>query len=68
MLSPEPGGAAERFELDVPEHLTLRGKPVTLAVAMAIVLDALWAKGFEMDGYQTGPTRRRYRYRRDPAV
>ena len=46
-LSPEPAGSIERFELEVPEHLTLRGKGCPPDFAMAILLDALFAKGFD---------------------
>jgi hypothetical protein len=63
-LSPEPASSIERFELDVPQHLTLRGRPVPPDIAMAVILDALFAKGFDPDGFEPRPSGRRYRYRR----
>jgi hypothetical protein len=63
-LSPEPTSSIETFELDVPQHLTLSGRPVAPDVAMAVILDGLFAKGFDPDGFEPRPGGRRYRYRR----
>jgi len=68
VLSPEPESSIERFELDVPEHLTLRGKACPPDFAMAVILDALLAKGFDPDGFEPRPGGRRYRYRRGRAA
>jgi hypothetical protein len=67
-LSPEPASSIEKFELDVRQHLTLRGRPVPPDVAMAVILDALFAKGFDPDGFEPRPNGRRYRYRRGRAA
>lgn len=48
----------QNFELWIPRELTLRGKPTSLDMAMAIVLDKILGMGFtaEKDG-------RIYRYK-----
>jgi hypothetical protein len=35
---------------------------------MAVILDALFAKGFDPDGFEPRPSGRRYRYRRGRAA
>jgi hypothetical protein len=52
----------KRWELWVPELLRLRGARVGDDIAMAIVLDALLAKGFYPDGFTEGEGGRTYRY------
>ncbi len=49
-------------ELWVPELLRLRGARVGGDIAMAIVLDALLAKGYYPDGFSEGEGGRTYRY------
>jgi hypothetical protein len=66
-LAPEPAGGIEEFYLDVPERLTLRGRIVIPAVAMAVLVDALIAKDFVPAGYEPRPGGRRYRYQRGRA-
>jgi hypothetical protein len=51
------------FDLWVPHILTLNGEPVTNDLAMAIVLDALLARGLFPDGFVEGEGGRLYRYR-----
>ncbi len=52
----------QRCELWVPELLRLRGARVGDDIAMAVVLDALLAKGFYPDGFTEGEGGRTYRY------
>ena len=52
----------QRWELWVPELLRLRGARVGDDIAMAILLDALLAKGFYPDGFTDGEGGRTYRY------
>lgn len=56
---------AETFELWVPAELTLRADPVTLEIAMAIILDRLLAKNMYPRGFVSGIGGRRYRYERE---
>ena len=66
-LISELGGIAspgsQSFELWVPQELTLRGKPVRLDVAMAIVLDKILGMGFTVDGFTAAEGGRLYRYK-----
>jgi hypothetical protein len=52
----------QRWELWVPELLRLRGARVGDDIAMAILLDALLAKGFYPDGFTEGEGGRTYYY------
>ena len=52
----------QRWELWVPELLRLRGVRVGDDIAMAILLDALLAKGFYPDGVTEGEGGRTCRY------
>jgi len=57
--------AGTRYELWVPEALTLHGQPVRLDVAMAVVVNALLAKSYFPDGFEAGDGGRLYRYVRE---
>ena len=57
---------AKKFELFMPQDLTWQGQPVTQNLAMTIVLDKLLGKNLFPDGYDQGPTGRRYKYKSDP--
>jgi hypothetical protein len=52
----------ERWDLWIPELLRLRGTRVGDDIALAIVLDALLAKGFYPDGFTAGDGGRTYHY------
>ncbi len=56
-------GLNQRFELWVPEHLTLRGQPARSDVAMAIILDKILSKGYEPDGFVEAVGGRTYKYK-----
>lgn len=56
---------ATKFDLWVPERLTLSGAEVASDVAMAIVLDRLLGEGFMPAGFTQGVDGRTYRYRRE---
>jgi hypothetical protein len=58
-----PSVAGDTFSLIVPETLTFRGQPLAHDVAMAIVVDALVAKGPFPDGFVAGVGIRDYHYR-----
>ena len=65
-LLAEIGGfesASPRFELWVPQHLTLRGEPTRTDVAMAVVLDKVLGMGYEPDGFTEAEGGRIYRYK-----
>ncbi len=51
------------FELLISQSLTLRGSPVPMDAAMAIVLDKILAKRYEPDGFVQCETGRLYRYK-----
>jgi hypothetical protein len=57
-----PPTAAD-LDLWVPDHLTLRGAPVPLEIAMAVVLDQALERGFEPKGFEPAPGGRLYKYR-----
>ena len=56
-------GPRQRFELWVPEHLTLRGQTAHSDVAMAIILDKILSKGYEPDGFAEAAGGRTYKYK-----
>jgi len=56
------GISPKSFELEIPSDLTLRGNPVPNDVAMAIIVDAILAKGYWPDGYTESATGRVYKY------
>jgi hypothetical protein len=60
-----PSGQSN-FELFVPSDLTMRGRPVPLDLAMAVIVDRLLGKGLWPAGFEQRPTGRRYRYRSTP--
>jgi len=53
-----------KLDLFVPSDLTLRDKPVSADVAMAVILDKLLGAGFEPAGFSQAPHGRLYHYRR----
>jgi hypothetical protein len=52
------------FTLAISDNLTIGGKPDPMGLGMAIVLDAILAKGFEPDGFQQESGYRVYRYKK----
>jgi len=56
-------GMNERFELWVPEHLTLRGRLTRSDVTMAIILDKILGKGYKPDGFAEAVGGRTYKYK-----
>jgi len=54
-----------RYELWVPDTLTLRDQPAPLDLAMTVVLNALLAKGYYPDGFEADIGGRVYRYIRE---
>jgi hypothetical protein len=65
-LLPEVGEPTS-IELGVSDTLSFQGKPVPQDIAMAIVLDALLARGYVPNGVAEEPGGHRYRYVRDLA-
>ncbi len=55
---------ATTLELWVPSQLRLRGTPVPLDIAMAVILDRVWSFDLVPDGFVEGNGGRTYRYRR----
>jgi hypothetical protein len=58
-----PSHPGESYSLLVSNSLTFREKALSKDFAMAIVLDALLAKGLIPDGFTEVPGGRQYRYR-----
>ena len=58
----KPQRIGEVHELSVPDLLTFRGERVAHDIAMAILLDALLAKGLFPAGFGSEPGGRTYRY------
>ena len=58
----KPQRIGEVHELSVPDLLTFRGERVAHDIAMAILLDALLAKGLFPAGFGSEPGGRIYRY------
>jgi hypothetical protein len=52
----------QSFKLWVPQRLSWKNQPIASDVAMAIVLDALLAKGFFPSGFEEGVGGRLYDY------
>lgn len=52
------------FTLAISDSLTVNGKPDTMGLGMAFLLDAILAKGFEPDGFTQEAGYRVYRYKR----
>jgi hypothetical protein len=50
------------FALQVADRVTFAGQPDILGAGMAIVLDAVLAKGFTPDGFEQRTGYRIYRY------
>jgi hypothetical protein len=55
---------ATTVELWVPSQLRLRGTPVPLDIAMAVILDRAWSLDLVPDGFVEGNGGRTYRYKR----
>jgi hypothetical protein len=60
----ETNVSAATFTLTISDRLTVAGKPDSMGLGMALVLDAILAKGFEPDGFVQESGYRAYRYRR----
>jgi hypothetical protein len=56
---------AGTLELWIPDTLQLRGKPVRHDIAMAIILDRLYAFNLAPDGFVQGDGGRTYHYKHD---
>jgi hypothetical protein len=52
------------FTLAISDNLTVSGKADPMGLGMALVLDAILAKGFEPDGFTQESGYRVYRYRK----
>ena len=57
-----PAGS-QSFELWIPQQLTLRGQPVRVDVAGAVILDKILGMGFMPDGFSEAEGGRVYRYK-----
>jgi len=55
--------AGERFELAISNDVTFAGQPDKTGAGMAIVLDAILAQGFTVDGFEQRNGYRLYRYK-----
>ena len=55
---------ADTLELWVPNQLRLRGTPVPLDIAMAVILECVWSFDLVPDGFVEGDGGRTYRYKR----
>ena len=53
----------ERFELPIANEFTFGGRPDTMGVGMAIVLDAILAQGYQPDAFEQREGYRLYRYK-----
>lgn len=53
----------QKFELWVSQSLSLRGQPIRLDVAMAIIGDKILSRGYEPDGFMEGKDGRTYKYK-----
>lgn len=53
----------ERFELAISDNFTFAGRPDTMGAGMAIVLDAILAQDFAVDGFEQRDGYRLYRYK-----
>jgi hypothetical protein len=51
------------FELSIADRVTFRGGPDVIGAGMAVVLDAILAKGYEPDGFESCAGYRIYRYK-----
>jgi hypothetical protein len=58
------GSVNQTFELRVPEHLTFRGRPTQMDVAMAVLLDKILSKGYEPDGFKEVEGGKVYMYKK----
>lgn len=53
------------FTLRISDRFTFAGRPDILGAGMAILVDAVWAKGFTPDGFEQKDGYRVYRYKAD---
>jgi hypothetical protein len=56
-------GGKQKFELWVPQHLAFRGQLARLDVAMAVILDKILSKGYELDGFTEEESGKVYSYK-----
>jgi hypothetical protein len=55
--------AGDRFELAISSTFTLAGRPDITGAGMALVLDAILAQGYTVDGFEQRDGYRVYRYK-----
>jgi hypothetical protein len=53
----------DRFELAISDDFTFAGRRDTMGMGMALVLDAILAKGLTVDGFEQRDGYRLYRYK-----
>lgn len=53
----------ERFELAISNGFTYAGRPDTMGAGMALVLDAILAQSYTVDGFEQRDGYRLYRYK-----
>jgi hypothetical protein len=51
------------FELPIADDMTFAGRPDMIGAGMAVVLDAILARGFTPDGFEQRSGYRAYRYK-----
>ena len=56
--------SGERFELAISNDFTFAGRPDLMGVGMALVLDAILARDYTVDGFEQRERYRLYRYKR----
>jgi hypothetical protein len=55
--------SGDNFELAIADDFTIAGRPDTMGMGMAVVLDAILAHGFGPDGFEQYSGYRLYRYK-----
>ena len=53
----------DRFELAIADDLTFGDRPDVMGAGMAIILDAILARGYRPDGFEQREGYRLYRYK-----
>jgi hypothetical protein len=53
------------FTLQIADNFTFAGQPDRMGAGMAILLDAILARGFVPDGFEQKDGYRLYRYKKD---
>jgi len=53
----------DRFELAISNNFTFAGRPDTIGAGMALVLDAMLAHGYTVNGFEQRDGHRLYRYK-----